>query len=215
MRRSGGALTASQPSARAGVFAGTAVTVSLAGHVAMGGSLPDTVTTLVALAAVALGYRVVLAGRERSWAVLAGALMTAEAGLHWLFLTGPGGVELGAPSPEARTTMAAMPGMATTPGSPPGLAMLAGHLAAALVLAWFLRQGEQALWAAARRSGARVARCVRRAALPVTVRPWTAPAASPVRPGRPWASPRVTGVGGRWVSGGRSWRAPPVAVAVA
>jgi hypothetical protein len=131
-RDSGHPLNASRPLLRAFAFAGVAVPVSLAGHVAGAsagaGAVPDEATLLLAVAAVTVAYRVLLAGRERSWPLISAALCGTELTLHVLFGSGSGHVH---------------------PGS--GLAMTAGHVVAALVLGWFLHGGERALWSATRR----------------------------------------------------------------
>jgi hypothetical protein len=232
---------ATRPSVRSAVFAGTAVTVSLAGHVAAGGPPPDPFAVAVALAASAVAFWLVLAGRERSWPVLTVGLAATEALLHWLFMTGAVGSVTGAPAacppapgagPMPFPMTMPMPMPMAVPGDPalapggwpaPGVSpgpvaghgpgMLAGHLAASVVLAWFLRQGEAAVWAAARRHHAEIVRC--RWARVLLGR-WSrqVPIAPPAIRSRPvWTPPRVTGLGGRLVSGGRSWRGPPVPVA--
>jgi hypothetical protein len=215
--RRGGVVAASGPSVRSVVFAGCAVIVSLGGHVAAGGSLPGAGVLVAALAVVAVGYRVMLAGRERSWAVLAVGLAAAEGLLHWLFMTGtaavageglPGDGSMGAMPMPADLPQAAGP-LAAGPLAGHGLGMVAGHLAAALVLSWFLRQGEQAVWAAARRSGAQLVWCAW-SLMGCAATGWQVLAVrSSVGGLRWWSPPRVSGVGGHWVSGGRAWRGPP------
>jgi hypothetical protein len=129
-RDSGHLLTASRPLLRAFTFAGVAVPVSLAGHLADAGAgaRPDEATLLLAVALVTVAYRVLLAGRERSWPLISAALGGTELILHVVFGSGAGHVHSGS-----------------------GLTMTAGHAIAALVLGWFLRGGERALWSAARR----------------------------------------------------------------
>ena len=66
----------------------------------------------------------------------------------------------GAPFPTA----GAGPSLASMPLTAAALGMLAAHLAAALLTAWWLRRGEQAVWSAARWAAAAVAARLRRPA---------------------------------------------------
>ena len=213
-RPGAGVPAASRPSARAAGFAVAAVTLGLAGHVAAGAPPPDVVTVVASTVLVAVGYRVVLAARERSWPALAALLGAVQLLLHWLFTVG---ARTGDGGPMAMPDGLSMTHAAAHGGTAPGSAMVVAHLAAALVLGWFLRQGEQALWAAARRLVAQrwaarwAARWTRarRALRPVPVTPPALTTTAPAASVRSWTPPRITGLGGRRADGGRSWRAPP------
>jgi len=218
--RQDAALAASRPSVRAGGFAVAAVTVALAAHTAAGGPAPDVVTVLAAAVLVAVVHRVVLAGRERSWPDLLVGLGAVQCVLHWLFGAGPGmpGVPDASAMAHAEAGAAAEAGAVGAAGVPAwhGPDMLAAHLVAAAVLAWFLRQGERALWSAARRGVVRdrahvLAAVVAAVLAAVTSRPAPAPAVPARTSSRSWRPPGVRGLGGRWVRGARSWRAPPSA----
>jgi hypothetical protein len=164
---------ASRPLVRAAGFAGIAVPVSLVGHLAGGGAAPDEATLLLAVAATTVAVRLLLAGRERSWAAISAALGGAEFALHTWFGSGTGS--------GAGTGHGHLPDAVHLTGVP----MTAGHLVAALVLGWFLRNGERALWSSARRvtvrSGALVGALIAAAATaaPVPIAP------PPSRPGGP------------------------------
>jgi hypothetical protein len=160
-------LAASLPLARAFVFAGVAVPVSVVGHVAGGGSAPDDATFLLAAALVVVAYRGLLAGRERSWPALTVALAAAELALHFLFVAGSRGAVTVASGDSSTMTGMAMPGMQLPESAGnnatvlAGLIMLAGHTASGLILGWFLRSGERALWSAARRAGGQICGVIR------------------------------------------------------
>ncbi|HEX2807216.1 MAG TPA: hypothetical protein VHN80_13720 [Kineosporiaceae bacterium] len=207
------ALAASLPLARAFVFASVAVPVSVVGHVAGGGSAPDDATFPMAAALVVVAYRGLLAGRERSWPALALALAAAEPALHFLFVAGSrctATVASGDPSPMPGMIMPGMempgPGGSHAAVSA-GLIMLAGHTASALILGWFLRSGERALWSAAGGATANVRSMIRPLLTLLTLI-----VLIPVEPAHPTHRPipapdadlrrfRATG--------GRFWRGPP------
>jgi hypothetical protein len=200
-------------------FAVAAVPVSVLGHLAAGGPGPDAVSLVLAFTLVAVLYRVLLAGRERSWSALAVSLVAAEGLLHALFMAGAGSASsmTSAPTPQ-RGAMGAMGHLHPGSGGTAGPAMVAAHVLAAIVLAWFLRCGEQAAWSAARRTwwrgtcacralAARLAQAghllgvvglLARAGHSLTAQRTAEPTASPLLGGR-----------GRLVGSGRSWRAPP------
>jgi hypothetical protein len=131
---------ASRPLLRAGGFAAVAMPVSLAGHLAAGAQAPDHATVLLGVALIVLAHRTVLGRRERSWPVITLALVSTQVCLHVLLAC------------DAGAHVHALRSQATVTGLPTP-AMLAAHVLAALVLGWFLRQGERALWSAARRAG--------------------------------------------------------------
>jgi hypothetical protein len=246
------AARASRPLLRAFAFAGIALPVSLVGHVAAGGMAPDPATFLLACVLTALGYRLVLAGRERSWPVLATSLGVAEWVLHSVFMSGgsmpradslPGEISatpfftadaqlcgMLTPGMPGMTTMDGHPGPAAASGGgsdllggiTSGLAtsvmgMLVAHLAAAVVLGWFLRQGERALWTAARRILHAAGRGMRRlrsvlarsiGCAVVAVRPRVCGMRRARWYAQGWLSRHLT-------TGGRFWRGPPRAACAA
>lgn len=143
------ALSVDAPSraARASAAAGVALTAAAAGHLAAGGaalSAPGMLAAAVALALPAWW----LTGRERSWGLLAGALIGGQLGAHALFnlTTGTSGqvTELAQGHHQS--------------GWLPADLMLLAHLLAAAVGAAWLRRGERRAWAAARRAAATVHR---------------------------------------------------------
>jgi hypothetical protein len=225
------AFAASHAPVRSAAFALVAVPVTLAGHVAAGGRTPDEASLLIALVLTAAGHRLLLSRRERSGAVLAAALAVAQAGLHVLF----GGAGHAVPD----SAMAGMAGMAATSSAatssvatssvatssaahaaqishgPTAIVMIAGHGLAAIVIGWFLRAGEQVLWAAARRAVRSAGTAVHRLVpgvlavmlLGEPVRPTVAVGARTVPVDR-HSSPRRR----LRAVGGRLWRGPPSVV---
>ena len=183
---------AAHPLARAVAFAVAAVPVTVAGHLAGGGALPDTASLLLGVALVTVAARCATGRRELSWPVLAGTQAAAQGLLHLLFAVSC------APAPGSH-------GAATA--AVPGWWMVTAHLAAATVLAWLLRQGERALWASARRAATAVRRagwarlCGPLEVVPARRGDQSAPVVTVRRPAAP------TGVIAR--SGGLSRRGPP------
>lgn len=204
---------------RTGLFALVSLTLAAAAHRAAGGVAPGAVTLAVAGAALLmLGWP--LSARERSGGQLAALVLGSQAVLHVGFVAAPllmaraaGGRSAaslaallfchhGSHPISTAQLRAAVADLGIryqpTPGDAPaisvgGVAMLAAHVAAAAVVAWWLRRGERAAWEAARRIMCRL-----QPAMPVAVRP-AAPAA--------WAA-RWTVVPARW--GGRlPGRGPP------
>ena len=205
-------LPAPRPLGRAVAFAAVAVPVGLTGHLAARGQAPDEASVLLAFAAVVLGHRVLVAGRERSWPVLTAWLAAAQLLLHVVL-----------PAAQASGHVHGPAGGAA-PSAP---LMVAAHAVAAAVLGWFLRQGERALWSAARRAGVRLAAAGRswrrahrevRAALAVALRRLLprdvrrAATASGAGAGATAWSPSA--VRSRLVTAGRPRRGPPRAVRV-
>jgi hypothetical protein len=165
--------------ARAGVFALAAVVLAAAAHATGHGVAPSWPVAGIAAAAVFAAARAA-AGRERSFAGIAAAMVAVQAGLHAGFMLVPPMPAADSPAgamarvlcghrlasaPAAFPPVAGMPGMAgmggaahahpagfDLAGGPDGWGMLAAHLAAALLLAWWLRSGEAAVWALARSS---------------------------------------------------------------
>ena len=208
---------ASLPLLRACAFAAIAVPVSVVGHLAGGGAVPDEATFLLALAMVTVGYRLVLARRERSWAAISVALGCAEFALHLLF---DGGSAADTPIATVAGRLparlpAAMGDMDMSPIGmlhghvTSGMLMTAGHVASALVLGWVLRHGERVLWSAARRARATAAVLVR---LLITV---LIPIdCGPAMGTRELGHPIPAADAGRrrfLTTGGALWRGPPAA----
>ncbi|MGI5168296.1 hypothetical protein ACQEU3_28495 [Spirillospora sp. CA-253888] len=127
--------------ARAVVFATVCLTLTTAGHA-------YAACTAVPGGAVALGFALVtglamvLAGTERSYRTILGALLGAQFGLHALFVQATAGTVHHAGSPLVEEPARG------------GSAMTLAHLGTALVAAWWLRRGEAAVWGLARRVAA-------------------------------------------------------------
>ena len=132
-------------SLRAAVFAALCVLLAAAGHTLATGMAPPVWTQAAGFAPVfAAGW--LLGGRERSLAAIGGATLTAQGGLHLAF---------DAVRTHATMLMHGMHGMH-------GMNMAhshaltshatAAHLGAAVVLTWWLRRGEVALWSLLRRA---------------------------------------------------------------
>jgi len=201
------ALAASLPMGRAIAFAGVAVPVSLIGHLAGGGSVPDEATLLLGIALAVIGHRTLLAARERSWPMLSLALGATQVALHALFTAGAPAT----PFSPAMPGMSMAGGGAERHGLASGLVMMLGHGLAAGLLGWFLRRGEQALWSAARRASSRTGAALRALlavlALLLLLTP-TSDEQGRHRPSAPvpWHSSRLR----RYrATGGRYWRGPP------
>lgn len=110
---------------RALLLTGLVFSLSAAGHLLGGGILPGPGPAAV-MFALLFQPVMLLTTRKLSFNVLLSVLITGQAVLHQAFM---------AFSPMAHH------------GSAPGnQAMLAGHLAAAVVTAWFLSRSETALW---------------------------------------------------------------------
>lgn len=180
--------------ARAAVFATVCVALAVLGHVLAGGAAVPLWAGTAGLGAV-LGVTLMLAGHERSLATILGGLLGGQFALHTLF-TGA------APHPAPVTpAMSAMPAMADhtpamhaamsagantlaapAPHDANGLVMTLAHCVAALVAAWWLRRGERAAWAMARRVAAATDRPVRALLALLTVEPTASPRPVPAAP---------------------------------
>ncbi|CAM5489276.1 hypothetical protein [Streptomyces griseorubiginosus] len=155
-------------SLRAAVFAALCVLLAAGGHTLATGMTPPVWAQAVGFLPVFVaGW--LLGGRERSLGAIGAATLTSQAGLHLAF---------GAAGSHSRATRQgmAMPHMAmphtvkvhmamhgmrmihTTPPPPHAVTphATAAHLSAALLLTWWLRRGEAALWSLLRRSVALV-----------------------------------------------------------
>ncbi|WP_214108325.1 MFS transporter [Acrocarpospora catenulata] len=122
---------------RAAAFAVVSVVLGIGAHVFAGGGV-SAGTVVIALVAVFL-FAGVLAGRERSKAVIFPALAASQAGLHVLFSYGHG-VEPLAAQHHAHS----------------GLGMLVAHVWAAGMTALWLARGEAFVWALLRRLESRL-----------------------------------------------------------
>ncbi|MFD3621379.1 hypothetical protein ACFWWT_40520 [Streptomyces sp. NPDC058676] len=128
---------------RAAVFAALCVLLAAGGHALATGMAPPVWVQIAGFVPVFVGG-CLLGGRERSLVPIGAATLMAQGGLHFAF---------GAARPHA---VVAVHGMrmqqshALTPH-----ATLA-HVAAALLLTWWLRRGEAALWSLLRRAAALV-----------------------------------------------------------
>lgn len=158
---------------RAAAFAVPCYALAVVAHLTGGGGWPGwPVTLMVTLLLGVTG--VALTHRRRRFGSVSATLLTAQAGLHWVFsmtdratptgpLTsgcagllgtghqhvGPGCSSSGA---SGAATVAAVPIGMTDPGpaamAMPSTAMVVAHLAATVATAWLLAQGEAWLWRA-------------------------------------------------------------------
>jgi hypothetical protein len=127
---------------RAAVFAGLCVLLAAGGHALATGTAPPVWVQAVGFVPV-FGAGYLLGARERSPAAIGAGTLTAQGGLHLAF---------GAVRPHAMMLMHGMYGMhgmnamhmgpshALTPHA------TAAHIGAAVMLTWWLRRGEAALW---------------------------------------------------------------------
>lgn len=138
------------------VFTSAIVGLAAGGHLIGGGNLPAPMIT-VALTALLLVPVTWLSRRELSFKTLLGLLGAGQAVLHEAFSTlsvaavcqpsathgshHHGGTSSLHCLPASPAELSAHPGTGIDP-----LAMLTGHAFAVLATAWFLRQGEAALW---------------------------------------------------------------------
>ncbi|MEU2288141.1 hypothetical protein ABZ614_40580 [Streptomyces sp. NPDC013178] len=124
-------------SLRAAVFAVLCVLLAAGGHVLATGVAPP-VWTQVGGGVSVFAAGLLLGGRERSLTGIAGGTLGAQGGLHFAFATA---------STRPHAVMA-VHGMRMSHSSAHALTphATAVHLTAALVLTWWLRRGEAALW---------------------------------------------------------------------
>ncbi|KUN88759.1 hypothetical protein [Streptomyces griseoruber] len=122
-------------SLRAAVFAVLCVLLAAGGHVLATGVAPP-VRTQVAGALVLFAAGCLLGGRERSLAGIGGGTLASQAGLHFAFATA---------RPQSVMVMHGLR-MSHSAAHPHTPHATAAHLGAALVLTWWLRRGEAALW---------------------------------------------------------------------
>ncbi|MFD5400018.1 hypothetical protein [Streptomyces griseorubiginosus] len=151
-------------SLRAAVFAALCVLLAAGGHALATGMTPPVWAQAAGFLPVfAAGW--LLGGRERSLGAIGAATLTSQAGLHLAFGAA------GSPSTVARRGMGmshmVMPHTVKAHMATQGMRMIhttippphavtphatAAHLFAALLLTWWLRRGEAALWSLLRRS---------------------------------------------------------------
>ncbi|MFJ8104828.1 hypothetical protein [Streptomyces sp. NPDC096132] len=123
-------------SLRAAVFAVLCVLLAAGGHALATGVAPPVRTQVVAgLAVFAAGC--LLGGRERSLLGIGGGTLAAQGGLHFAFAASR--------QPHAVMVMHGMR-MSHAGAHAPVPHATAAHVGAALVLTWWLRRGEAALW---------------------------------------------------------------------
>ncbi|MBR7825532.1 hypothetical protein KDK95_04385 [Actinospica sp. MGRD01-02] len=141
--------------ARAAVFAAVCVGVSVAGHVWMSGdAIPLWAVALAFAALTASGYA--LAGRRPRGVLSISALMLlGELGQHYLFAAVQSAATAPAmPAPAASEFVSGrvLPASAWICGMPAsgmrhgGIGMIAAHVGAGLLSAWWLRNGDAAVF---------------------------------------------------------------------
>ncbi|MFF4252738.1 hypothetical protein ACFY1L_16155 [Streptomyces sp. NPDC001663] len=134
---------------RAAVFAALCVLLAAGGHALATGAAPPVWVQAVGFVPV-FGAGYLLGGRERSLAAIGAGTVTAQGGLHLAF-----------DAVRPHTAMA-MHGMQTMHGMRMAHShaltphATAAHVGAAVVLTWWLRRGEAALWSLLRRAAALV-----------------------------------------------------------
>ncbi|MGW1209771.1 hypothetical protein ACWD5F_09010 [Streptomyces sp. NPDC002499] len=159
---------------RAAVFAALCVLLAAGGHALATGSAPPVWAQAAGFAPV-FGAAYLLGGRERSLAAIGAATLTAQGGLHLTFdaarAHGLGSLR----SMTSMQGMTSMRGMSGMQGMASGHGMrmaahaqvhshthaltphaTAAHVTAAVLLTWWLRRGEAALWSLLRRAAALV-----------------------------------------------------------
>lgn len=119
---------------RASAFAAVCVTLACLGHLTASGEPMAPWAVCVGFLAV-LGVANLLTGHERSLWTISGGLVGGQFALHSLFVA-----SRCHPHPVVPGSSGSGPGMTTA------------HLLAAVAAAWWLRRGERALWALARRA---------------------------------------------------------------
>jgi hypothetical protein len=146
---------------RGAVFAGTALGLAAAAHLAGGGRLPG-VTALLLLAVPVAWAAFFLTRARRGWPIVISSLLAVEAGLHagLSLLSGPvahvapipmavdGPMMTGAHTMVMTHTEAALTSGGGMSGMPlvPSLGMILAHLAATVLTGAALAHGEQLLW---------------------------------------------------------------------
>jgi len=124
---------------RAAVFAALCVLLAAGGHALATGMVPPVSVQAAGVLPV-FGAGCLLGGRERSLAAIGAGTLTAQGGLHLAF---------DAVRPHSTMLMHGMRMSHTHAVTPHATAV---HIVAALVLTWWLRRGEAALWSLLRRA---------------------------------------------------------------
>jgi hypothetical protein len=119
---------------RASAFAAVCVALACLGHLTASGEPMAPWAVGTGFLAV-LGVATLLTGHERSLSTIAGGLVGGQFALHTLFVTSQCH-----PHPVVVDSSGSWAGMSTA------------HLLAAVAAAWWLRRGERAVWALARRA---------------------------------------------------------------
>ncbi|MFF7948014.1 hypothetical protein [Streptomyces griseorubiginosus] len=144
-------------SLRAAVFAALCVLLAAGGHALATGMTPPVWAQGVGFLPV-FAAGLLLGGRERSLGAIGAATLTSQAGLHLAFGAARSHSSVTQQGMAAQQRMA-MPHMVMSHMAPPHAVTphaTAAHLSAALLLTWWLRRGEAALWSLLRRSVALV-----------------------------------------------------------
>lgn len=170
------------PTARAAVFAAVCVALSVVAHELMSKTSVPLWSVGVAAAAVFVLARL-WAGEERGFATIALLMGIGQLALHLWFVAAEQAV---APTTGGCESMTAMPGMGTMSGmcreSSGTSMMFLAHVAVALIAAWWLYQGELAVYGMIRLLWSLVTRWVfRLASLAAGLLPAVRPATRPVR----------------------------------
>ncbi|MFF5013607.1 hypothetical protein [Streptomyces sp. NPDC001165] len=121
-------------SVRAAVFAVLCVLLAAGGHVLATGAAPPVWVQAAAFMPV-FAAGCLLGGRERSLAAIGTGTLVAQGGLHLVFHTA-----------RPHHVAMAMHGMRMADAHALTPHATAAHVGAALVLTWWLRRGEAALW---------------------------------------------------------------------
>ncbi|WP_242908202.1 MFS transporter [Actinomadura terrae] len=140
--------------ARSTVFATVCVALAAVGHALASRDAVPAWAVLTGFGAV-LGVSLMLAGHERSLATIVGGLLGGQFALHTLFSA----------ATEPMIHHASDAGHPAARGS--GVSMTLAHVAAAVLAALWLRRGERAAWALARRLAERPVRLP----VPIVVEP--------------------------------------------
>jgi hypothetical protein len=142
-------------SSRAVVFATVCVTLATVGH-AFSSTAPVPAWAILTGFGLVLAVALLLTGHERSLATILGGLLGGQFVLHSLYAAATGWAlpTVDAASPATAPAASAAAHHAATievGGQDSGISMTLAHVVAALVSAWWLRRGERAAWALARR----------------------------------------------------------------
>ena len=136
---------------RAAVFAALCVLLAAGGHALATGAAPPVWVQAAGFGPV-FAAGCLLAGRERSLPAIGAGTLTAQGGLHLAFDSvrpHPGMTMRGMPGMGGMQAMHGM-GMAHSHALAPHATV--AHVGAAVVLTWWLRRGEAALWSLLRRA---------------------------------------------------------------